>query len=133
MMYFDQGYNSVIQRARRDDDENSVQTFRSRPKSERKLHVTCQWPVPREVKTNGLGGFGALTIFIDMRLGVFSRVFCELMPVYAFEDVRSVYMRVCCARMSSDVLNDIILCLNYAASAYGKYTSSCRTSCCVLG
>jgi hypothetical protein len=47
--------------------------------------------------------------------------------VYAFGDVRSVYMRVCCARMSSDVLNDvedvvfsIILCLNYAASSYRK-------------
>jgi hypothetical protein len=60
--------------------------------------------------------------------------------VYAFGDVRSVYMRVCCARMSSDVLNDvedvvfsIILCLNYAASSYRKDTSSRRTSCCALG
>ncbi len=42
-----------------------------------------------------------------MRLAVFSRVLCELMPVYSFEDVRSIYMRVYCARMRSDVLNDV--------------------------
>lgn len=52
----------------------------------------------------------ALTLSIDMRLAVFSRVLCELMPAYSFEDVRSIYMRVCCARiirMSSDVLSDV--------------------------
>jgi hypothetical protein len=49
-------------------------------------------------------------------------------------------MRVCCARMTLDVLNDvedgviaIVPSLSHAAFAYGKHTSSRRTSCCVLG
>ena len=72
-----------------------------------------------------------MTLFIDVTSG-FLRALSQLMPVYAFGDVRAIYMRVCCARMSSDVLNDvedelfsIILRLNHVASG--------RTSCCVLG
>jgi hypothetical protein len=45
-----------------------------------------------------------------------------------------------CARMESDVLNDvedgvfsIILYLNHPVSAYGMDTSSHRIGCCVLG
>jgi hypothetical protein len=76
---------------RRTDDEGccSVQSFPSevRPKSDGGLHVT--WPRSREVKTNGLGGLGraweALTFSIDMRLAVFLRVLCELMPGYSLK------------------------------------------------
>ena len=56
------------------------------------------------LQSGGLGGVNEFLLVCDCG---FLKIYCELMSVCAFEDVRSIYMRVCCARRSLHVLYDV--------------------------